>query len=73
MMKTLILTLLTLTLVMLGPSIAMDKADGMHEKTDGMKMKSDDMHEKGDGMKMKSDDMHEKGDGMKMKSDEKMK
>ena len=29
MMKTLILTLLTLTVVMLGPGMAMDKADGM--------------------------------------------
>ena len=80
MMKTLILTLLTLTVVMLGPGMAMDKADGMpmksdemHKKSDGMQMKSDDMHEKGDNMDMKSDDMHKKGDGMKMKSDEKMK
>ena len=72
MMKTLILTLLTLTVVMLGPGMAMDKADGMHEKTDGMQMKSEDMHDKGDGMKMKSDDMQMKGDGMKMESDKKM-
>jgi hypothetical protein len=70
MMKTLILTLLTLTVVMLGPGLAMDKADGMHEKTDGMQMKSDDMHDKGDGMQMKSDEMHDKGDNMDMKSDD---
>jgi len=43
MMKTLILTLLTLTVVMLGPGMAMDKADGMQ-------MKSNEMHKKGDGM-----------------------
>jgi hypothetical protein len=65
MMKTLILTLLTLTVVMLGPGMAMDKADGMQ-------MKSNEMHKKGDGMQMKSDEMHDKGDGMKMESDKKM-
>ena len=44
-MKALILTILTLTVIMVSPSMAMDNADGMHEKTDGM-------HEKTDGMKM---------------------
>ena len=72
-MKTFILTILTLTVVMLSPSMGMDQADSMHKKTDGMNMKSDDMHKKTDGMNMKSDDMHEKADDMKMETEEKMK
>ena len=72
-MKTLVLTILTLTVVMLSPSMSMDKTDGMHEKADGMKMETDGMHEKTDSMKMETDGMHEKADGMKMKTEEKMK
>ena len=40
-MKTFVLTILALTVVMLSPSMGMDKADGMHEKTDGMKMETE--------------------------------
>ena len=65
-MKTLVLTILTLTVVMLSPSMSMDK-------TDSMKMDADGMHKKADGMKMESGGMHEKADGMKMEAEEKMK
>ena len=76
-MKTLTITILSLTLVMIGfhqvQSKSMDeKTDDMSmtqtAKSDGMmsddtKMKSDDM--KSDDMKMKSDDMKMKSDDMK--------
>ena len=48
-MKTLVLTILTLTVVMLSPSMSMDK-------TDGMKIYADGMHEKADGMKMETEE-----------------
>jgi len=77
-MKTMTITILSLTLVMLGflqvQSIAMDdtmtKPGDMEMKSDGMKMKHDGMKMKHDGMKMKHDDMEMKSDGMKMKHDD---
>jgi len=64
-MKTMTITILSLTLVMLGflqvQSIAMEdtmtKPGDMEMKSDGMKMKSDDMKMKHDDMEMKHDDM----------------
>ena len=81
-MRTLTITILSLTLVMIGfhqvQSKSMDeKTDDMTmtqtTKSDGMmsedkKMKSEDM--RSDDMQMKSDDMKMNSDGMKMKSDD---
>ena len=84
-MKTMTITILSLTLVMLGflqvQSMAMDdtmtksgdtemKSCDMEMKHDDMKMKHDDMKMKPDDMKMKHDDMKMKPDDMKMKPDD---
>ena len=77
-MRIMTITILSLTLVMLGflqvQSMAMEdtmtKPGDMEMKSDGMKMKSDGMKMKSDGMKMKSDGMEMKHDDMK--KDEKM-
>ena len=82
-MKTMTLTILSLTLVMLGflqvQSMAMDdtmtKPGDMKMKSDGMEMKHDDMEPKPgemqhDDMKMKSDGMDMKHEDMKMKHDD---
>ena len=74
-MKTMTITILSLTLGMLGflqvQSMAMDdtmtKPGDMKMKSDGMEMKHDDMK---DGMEMKSDDMKMKSDGMDMKHED---
>ena len=74
-MKTMTITILSLTLVMLGflqvQSMAMDdtmtKPGDMKMKSDGMEMKHDDMKMKSDGMEMKHDDMK---DDMEMKHDD---
>jgi len=74
-MKTMTITILSLTLVMLGflqvQSMAMDdtmtKPGDMKMKSDGMEMKHDDMK---DDMEMKHDDMKMKSDGMEMKHDD---
>ena len=70
-MKTMTITILSLTLVMLGflqvQSMAMD--DTMTKSGD-TEMKSGDMEMKHDDMKMKHDDMKMKHDDMKMKPDD---
>ena len=79
-MKTLTITILSLTLVMLGflqvqsqsMDKSMDQTDEKMMKSGTMEMKHDDMGMKHDTMPMKSDDMMKK-DNMKMESDEKMK
>jgi len=80
-MKTLAITILSLTLVMIGfvqvqsksMDEQMDKDDDMATtqpmQEDGMKMKSDDMKMDHDEMKMKHDDMEKKSDDM-MKDDD---
>jgi methionine-R-sulfoxide reductase len=75
-MKTMTITILSLTLVMLGflqvQSMAMDdtmtKPGDMKMKSDGMEMKHDDMEPKPG--EMQHDDMKMKSDGMKMKSED---
>jgi len=77
-MKTMTITILSLTLVMLGflqvQSMAMDdtmnKSGDMKMKSGDMKMKSGDMEMKHDDMEMKHDDMEMKHDDMKMKHDD---
>jgi len=84
-MKTMTITILSLTLVMLGflqvQSMAMEdtmtkpgememKSDGMKMKSDGKEMKHDDMKMKHDGMEMKHDDMEMKHDDTEMKHDD---
>ncbi len=73
-MKTLMITILSLTLVMIGfvkvQSKSMDeKMDKADDMTTSQSMKHDDMEMKSDKMKMKSDDMM-KDDDIKMKKDE---
>lgn len=80
-MKTLTITILSLTLVLIGfvqvqsksMDEQMDKADDMTTtqpmQDDDMKMKSDDMKMDHDEMKMKHDDMEQKSDDM-MKDDD---
>ena len=75
-MKTMTITILSLTLVMLGflqvQSMAMDdtmtKPGDMKMKSDGMEMKHDDMETKPG--EMQHDDMKMKSDGMEMKHDD---
>jgi len=75
-MKTMTITILSLTLVMLGflqvQSMAMDdtmtKPGDMKMKSDGMEMKHDDMETKSG--EMQHDDMKMKSDGMEMKHDD---
>jgi len=75
-MKTMTITILSLTLVMLGflqvQSIAMEdtmtKPGDMKMKSDGMEMKHEDMETKSG--EMQHDDMKMKSDGMKMKSED---
>lgn len=76
-MKTLTITMLTLTLVLLGfvqaQSMKMDeKMDKADDMTTSQSMKHGDM-KKMDNMEMKSEDMKMKADDMKMKPDDMMK
>jgi methionine-R-sulfoxide reductase len=74
-MKTLTITILSLTLVIFGVALVHSKS--MNEKTDkagamatSQPMQHDDMQKKADGMKMQTDDMNKENEKMKMPSDD---